>query len=114
MKIHFKVASSSGPDLYDVVAEASAQRLSMRCNCVAGSLAQTCKHRLSLLAGDVTAVVTVVNGRAEDLAAFRGDTPIGRRLAEIAALEAEQEAIKRRIKAAKKALGRELEGVELA
>ncbi|MDP2214742.1 SWIM zinc finger family protein [Phenylobacterium sp.] len=110
MEIHFRVASSSGADAYDVVAWAKPGELAMTCSCPAGENGLACKHRLELLAGDVGRVVEIVVGRAEDLANFKGDNPITRRLAEIAGLEAEQVALKKRLQQAKKALGRELGG----
>lgn len=112
-RTHVLVRSSSGDDLYDVVGVSAQGRMSLTCTCQAGLNGLACKHRLALIAGDASGVGEVVDGCVEDFTTFRGDTPVGRRLVELERLESEQAVLKKKISAAKKALGRELDETEV-
>ena len=47
----FRVLSSDGVTLYSVAFEFSGSKLTVQCDCPAGILGKSCKHKLSLLAG---------------------------------------------------------------
>src|SRR5262249_21540791 len=94
-------------DIYDVEATRQDNKVRFTCTCQAGLLGQVCKHRTALLNGDVT---SVVNGASEveRLRELVRGSKIEQRLREVAALEAEMEALKRQLTATKKAYGREM------
>jgi hypothetical protein len=51
-----RIKSSSTEDIYDVVFKVENNLISINCNCPAGRVKTLCKHRLSLINGDLTDV----------------------------------------------------------
>ena len=56
METTIKVKSSSTDEIYDVVFKIENNIISINCNCQAGLVKTLCKHRLNLLAGDISAM----------------------------------------------------------
>lgn len=52
-----KIKSSSTNEIYDVVFKIENNLISINCNCRAGLVKTLCKHRLSLIDGDYTAIL---------------------------------------------------------
>lgn len=59
MEQSIKIRSSSSEDIYTVVFKMDNDLLSINCNCQAGLVKMLCKHRLSLLDGDVSALADI-------------------------------------------------------
>ena len=56
METRIKVKSSSTDEIYDVIFKIENNLISINCNCQAGLVKTLCKHRLNLLAGDISAM----------------------------------------------------------
>ena len=56
MEKTIKIKSSSANEIYDVVFKIENNLISINCNCKAGLVKTLCKHRLSLIDGDYTAI----------------------------------------------------------
>jgi len=56
METRIKVKSSSSDEIYNVVFKIENNLISINCNCQAGLVKTLCKHRLNLLAGDISAM----------------------------------------------------------
>ncbi|MFV8368651.1 hypothetical protein [Flavobacterium sp. LB2R40] len=56
MEKTIKIKSSSTNETYDVVFKIENNLISINCDCRAGSVKTLCKHRLSLIDGDYTAI----------------------------------------------------------
>lgn len=100
------LVQGSEPDPYRCEFERAGDRMSARCSCAAGAAGQACKHRLRLLAGDDT---SMVSGTAEDLAALRQlltGTRLAQALDEWMRREAEAAEAKARVSQAKHNLSR--------
>ncbi len=54
-----KVRSSSTDEIYEVTLRNLNGLVSLNCTCKAGIVKQKCKHRISLLEGDVTSLVSM-------------------------------------------------------
>jgi len=82
-------------------------RVRFTCTCPAGEIGQVCKHRLSLLNGDITRLMsdTAEVERLRDL--VRG-SKVEKHFQELENLKSELERLKRLEAAAKKALAREM------
>ena len=95
----------SGPLPYTVTFTKSTE-LFVSCTCAAGQLSQPCKHRISILTGDISAVVSANQADAQRLAEWLNGTKLAAALA--AAVDAERELAiaKKKVTDTKKALGR--------
>ena len=56
MKKTIKIKSTSSNEVYDVVFKTENNLISINCNCKAGLVKTICKHRMSLIEGDFTAI----------------------------------------------------------
>ncbi|UUW10235.1 hypothetical protein NLG42_05375 [Flavobacterium plurextorum] len=66
METTIKIKSSSTNEIYDVLFKVDNNSISINCNCKAGLIKTLCKHRLSLIDGDYSAIsdqndITVIN-----------------------------------------------------
>jgi uncharacterized Zn finger protein len=107
--LKFIVKGSQGNE-YQIVLEKSAAALNLSCTCAAGLSGTWCKHRFSLLAGEVSALLS---NNTHDMAQFKNmitGSAIERRFTVICALEKEKERLDATLKAEKKAIGREMGG----
>ena len=105
--IQFEVHSSSSDEIYQLAATRAGAGVRFTCNCPAGALGQACKHRLALLEGDVTNLSGDTSGIERLQEMVRG-SKIMQRMQELAALDQELASLKKRQRAVKAALGREM------
>jgi uncharacterized Zn finger protein len=103
-QITFHVQGSS-PEPY-VVRFVKSSELSVSCTCSAGQLGQACKHRLSILSGDLSAIVSDNEQDGHNVAQWLSGTRLAAALAAVEAAEKELAVAKKRANDAKKALGR--------
>lgn len=108
MSLVFKVRGSKG-DEYTVQAGTHGMGdIWMTCDCQAGQKGMYCKHRINLLDGDITALIS---DNAVDLMKLRDMLPgsdVEKYLADVAEKAVALDEAQRRLSAAKKALSRAL------
>jgi predicted outer membrane lipoprotein len=95
----------SNTDPY-VVTVTKSDELLIFCTCSAGQLGQACKHRLSILSGDTSAIVSANQQEAQHLTHWLLGTKLAAALAAVDIAEKELVLAKKRASDAKKALGR--------
>lgn len=103
-QITFCVQGSS-PDPYFVTFKRS-DGLYATCTCGAGAQNKACKHRLNILSGDDTGIVSDNKAYIATVRGWLEGTALARALQAVAEATAEQDAAKKRTDAAKKALDR--------
>lgn len=106
MRQVFKIQGSADQP-YVVAIEKSGDALHATCSCPAGQVGQYCKHRVALLHGVVDGIV---DGDINAIAGWLTGTRLEGLFHEIAALEDQQEALKKKISSVKKQLAREMAG----
>jgi len=106
--LRFRIASSQG-DEYEVRATAADGRVWITCTCLAGEHGRQCKHRIGLLRGDVTAVLSGADD-VSALAEMVDRTPIAAAMARYDAADGAAAAAKRRLDEAKRHLAQALLG----
>jgi hypothetical protein len=95
---------------YEITAQKSGTKVMLTCTCEAGIRGTLCKHRLAILGGDVT---SLLSDNAGDLARFHemlSGTGAERSYHSLCKLEKEKEKLDALIKAEKKAIAREISG----
>ena len=103
----FVVKGSRG-DHYTVRASREDDNLTMTCTCRAGEVGIHCKHRLSLLMGDVS---RLVSGNEEDVERLRemyAGSDVEHYVEQLRTAEEELKVAQAKVKALRKALGRAL------
>lgn len=105
MRVEIQVRGSS-PDPYVVTFERLPAGIFAKCTCSAGLNGQACKHRISLLMGDVSSAVAPDVGALALVLSELPDTPLGTALEEVKQAEKALELAKVRATKAKKNLGR--------
>lgn len=106
MRMEFSVKGSSGNE-YTVVLARSGDKLSTSCTCSAGQNKQHCKHRISLLEGDLSNVVGDTSRvNLSQLSELVRGTDVERAIAEMRSAEKSQLAAQIHLKQVKKALDR--------
>ena len=103
----FVVKGSRG-DHYTVRASREGDNLTMTCTCRAGEVGIHCKHRLSLLMGDVSRLVSGNEGAVERLREMYAGSDVERYVEQLRAAEEELKAAQAKVKALRQALGRAL------
>lgn len=103
--IHFYVQGSQ-PHPYSLSAKRDGHNFTFTCSCPAGEVGQICRHRLSLLAGDIRAVVEPNTGDLEALASMWAGSTAETALAQIQETEREIDVLKKRLSSEKKKLAR--------
>ena len=109
-EISFAIVSKSSGETYMLAATKTSTGLRFSCSCRAGEMGQSCKHRLSILAGDVSAVPADAHGNAAKLVEWMKGSELEAALRSLADLESAQEAIKRKVAGQKKMVARLLMG----
>lgn len=107
--IQFSVQGSS-VDPYEVTFVREGNKLTAFCNCHAGENGTYCKHRLAILAGNVTAIVSSNIDQVATVASWLPGTILGDAIAELNAAEKILEQVKARISMAKRELSAALHG----
>jgi hypothetical protein len=109
MEIQFRVQGSSA-DPYLITFIKDGADLVATCTCAAGEVGQSCKHRLAILNGDASAVVSENGADAEIVASWIPGTSLALALEALATAERQLEEAKRAVSAAKKRLSNTLAG----
>lgn len=105
----FEVTSSSTGEIYHVSVVRDGANLTCRCTCPAGQRRTACKHRLGILRG---CDVGVTGGDFESIARMPdllSGTDVEKAMKDLSAIELDVVALKKKVTAAKKALGRVLD-----
>ena len=101
-ELYFKVQGSA-PEPYEVSFIRRAQNnLSAFCTCPAGEKGQYCKHRINILAGITTGIVSMNEADVKTVTSWLPGTDIERAIIKMIALEKEAEKIKLALSAAKR------------
>ena len=104
-EILFSVQGSSA-EPYEVAFQRDESTLTAICTCQAGVMGQYCKHRIAILSGESTGIVS---GNASDVAlvvAWLPGTPLADALSSLAEAETEFDKAKKRVSSEKKHLAR--------
>ncbi|MCW5693107.1 MAG: hypothetical protein KIT48_12150 [Pseudolabrys sp.] len=109
-RYRFKVRSSSSFDTYQLEAYQTAAGIRFSCTCQAAGNDQHCKHRLALIAGDVTQLESRNVDDLKALSALVTGTALAASIAALAQLEDEATKIKARINGEKKNIARLMMG----
>lgn len=107
--LRFAVKGSTG-NSYEINASRDADNFRMSCTCEAGQNKLYCKHRISLLEGDVGLILSGNEADINQLLRLAAGTSVEKRLRTVKELEAAKAAIETKLKAEKKALAREMTG----
>ena len=105
--LKFIVLGSSGSE-YEIVALRNGENFQMSCTCEAGQHGTCCKHRLALLDGEISSLLSGNHADLLELKQLVCGTGVEKRYAMVCALEKEKALIDSKLKAEKKALGREM------
>lgn len=103
--ISFTVSGSSGAE-YHVQFERRGDALLAYCTCQAGQNGQSCKHRIALLDGDVTAVISNNASEAAGLKEMLAGTTLASALGLLAEATLMHDAATKRLSSARKAVSR--------
>ncbi len=106
--IVFRANSSSSREIYDVVVTMHGDQPRMSCTCEAGQNLRPCKHRLMLLAGDLSALVTIDRNSVNRLQTLFHGSSVLDAISEIRSLEKQADQTRTAISNAKKKLGKML------
>lgn len=98
------LVQGSAPEPYRVTFILRGANLTARCTCPAGMIGQYCKHRFSILAGDVSEVTSGDLVQLSKVREWLPGTDVEAAMLEISRLEGEVDALKRKLSAAKKRL----------
>lgn len=105
----FMIRSSSGDGEYEVTLDGGANGFAFMCTCPAGTKGQVCKHRMNLIEGDDSDVISGSHP-VEALADALAGSAIVDALAQVYMLEGAVEAAKDELRKAKKVLSRAMAG----
>lgn len=108
-EVRFQIQGSA-PDPYVVTFVCDGSLLNASCTCPAGVFKGLCKHRLRILAGDASAIVS---GNAADVALVRSwmaGSPLEEALADLTVAELAAAEAQKVVSRAKKKIGRVMNG----
>jgi len=101
-ELYFKVQGSA-PEPYEVTfIRRSENNLSAFCTCLAGEKGQYCKHRINILSGITTGIVSMNEADVKTVISWLPGTDIESAIVKMIALEKEAEKIKMALSAAKR------------
>ncbi|WP_143054535.1 MULTISPECIES: hypothetical protein [Massilia] len=103
-QVIFRV-QGSGSEPY-VVTFTRSDELYVSCTCSAGQLGQACKHRLSILNGDLSDIVSENRDDGQHIAQWLLGTKLAAALSAVDAAEIDLALAKKRVSDSKKALSR--------
>lgn len=107
-KLEFQVESSSTGENYIVEVFRSGDNLTCTCTCQAAENGMHCKHRVSILRGDIDGVSGGDIDKVNIISQMLVGTDVEGALNQMLELEAQKAAIDKQLKAIKKQLGRVL------
>lgn len=104
-QIKFQVRGSSKTP-YEIFFIKDGNSLTAVCDCPAGTYGNFCKHRIAILDGDASAVISDNSSAVATVVGWLQGTDVEAALAELRAAEAGDDAEKRALSAAKRKLAR--------
>ena len=104
MEYYFEIKGTSGT--YKVIVRKDGDIASASCSCAAGIQGMHCKHRIALLTGDTSKLLSTNYQEALNLKEFIRETTLERALIEFREAESNYERTKKELSARKKALAR--------
>lgn len=105
-KFEFEIEGSQG-DIYEVIFLYDGDKeISGECTCPAGRYEDQCRHRLMILAGDSKNIVSDNLGDLKKFQKIFKGTPLEGAFKKLKELEKQQDDIKKKVKEAKKELGK--------
>jgi hypothetical protein len=104
-KLEFIVQGSAEVP-YSVVFKKNGLKLIANCSCPAGEFRQFCKHRIRILSGDPTGIISNNADAISDIIEWVRNTDIERFLSELHKAEMDYEEAKKRVSQCKKSLAR--------
>ena len=102
------MVQGSQPEPYKVVFKKNGSDLRASCSCRAGVNGLLCKHRLSILNGDMSAVVSENIDQVTEVNSWLDGSNVAAAIAEVVALESEKKLIEDRLKRVKKLVAKAL------
>lgn len=102
-QLEFKVQGDSG-NLYTVRFEKEGSDLFSSCSCPAGEMGTYCKHRIRLLTGEISKLVSKNESDIANLIKLKAGTELDKILLRLFDREAALESVKKEIKSVKKDL----------
>ena len=96
------LVNGSEPLPYKVVFLKNGRHLMATCSCKAGAMGMLCKHRLAILDGNRSAVVSDNSDQVVEVASWLPDSSVGEAISELVSLEDQKKKIEAKIKRAKK------------
>ena len=109
MKTRFEVSGSSGV-VYVVETVADGREVTITCDCDAGRNGMACRHRLAVLSGDASAIVSSNKRELANVTALLPGTKLLAQLSKVAQAEEAADDAKRELSKAKKELSRLMDG----
>lgn len=98
------VVQGSAPEPYRVVFRKDGDRLTASCTCPAGTFSQLCKHRVRIMSGDHSGIISENFRAVLDIQTWVSGTGIRDALIELRDAEKQLEEAKKRIASSKKRL----------
>ncbi|EPX85967.1 SWIM zinc finger protein [Rubellimicrobium thermophilum DSM 16684] len=105
-----QVVSRTTGELYEIHLSRKDGRLTCRCTCPAARNGRLCKHRLSLLDGDLSDVRSPGSPDRETILDLLRGTEVEALIGELREMESRKAAIEAAIRGLKDRLGRQLDG----
>jgi hypothetical protein len=106
-EMEFLVQGSS-PEPYTVIFQRAGTNLTATCTCPAGVVGQYCKHRIRIMAGDATGIVSPNIAAVPEITKWVKGTDVERALKELHIAEQQLEAAQKHVSNCKKRLARSL------
>lgn len=98
------VVQGSAPEPYEVAFRQDGNRITASCTCPAGAFSRLCKHRLRIMSGDRSGIISENLSAVLDIQTWVSGTNIGKALLELQDAERQLEEAKKRIGSSKKRL----------
>jgi hypothetical protein len=98
------LVQGSAPEPYEVVFRKDGDRITASCTCPAGAFSRLCKHRLRIMSGDHSGIISENLPAVLDVQTWVSGTNIGKALLELHDAERQLEQAKKRIGSSKKRL----------
>ena len=106
-KLEFLVQGSA-PEPYHVLFQKNGTNLTATCTCPAGEIGQYCKHRLRILAGETTGIISDNAASVPEVQSWLPGSDVEAAFSELDKAELELDAAKKKVSICKKRLAKSL------
>lgn len=96
----------SATEPYLVTVKVSPKKFNIYCNCPAGAIGQNCKHKMQIMQGGKSKIVSNNLQEISNIPKFIAESPLASAIEDLTQLEAQAEAIKAEISRRKKQIAR--------